>query len=77
MAMTVCYKLNTPIIYNKGTKHESSCDTFLAYYYRGTREQTQAHVDKLNTEKPERLFNGELALCEERIYFVNEQDEMY
>ena len=31
-------------------------------------------VDEINTTKPKKLWNGELAKCDERIYFVDEQE---
>ena len=76
MAMTICYKTKTPMIVNEGTQWEKRLDTFLAYYYRGTREQAEAEANRLNTEKPEKLFNGLPADCENRIYFAHEQEEM-
>lgn len=77
LSTVICYKQHIPTVYNKGTQWEKSEDTFLAYYYRGTKEQAQAEVDRINTEKPEKLFNGELAKCNDRTYFVKEQEEMY
>lgn len=74
--IVVCYKTNTPIIYNKGTKYESKCDTFLAYYSHKNREEVEKEVERLNTEKPFRLWNGQLAHCNDRTYFVSEQEEM-
>lgn len=63
---TICYKTSNPIVYN--------VDTFLAYYTYKTREEAQKEVDEINTTKPEKLWNGELAKCDERTYFVNEQE---
>lgn len=78
MMMTViCYKTHEPVVYNKGTKYEKKHDTFLAYYTHKSKEEAQKEVDRLNSEKPERLWNGELAHCDERTYFVSEQEEMY
>lgn len=73
----ICYKQNEPTVYNKGTKWETSEDTFLAYYTYKTKDEAQKEVDEINTNKPEKLFNGEQAKCNERIYFVSEQEEMY
>lgn len=73
----ICYKQHTPTIYNKGTQWEKTCDTFLAYYTFKTPEEAQKECDIINATKPERLFNGELAKCDERTYFVSEQEEMY
>lgn len=77
MATVICYKTNKPMICNKGTKYESSHDTFLAYYTYKSVEEAQKEVDEINKTKPEKLWNGELAKCDERTYFVSEQEEMY
>lgn len=77
MATVICYKTNKPTIYNKGTVYETSCDTFIAYYTFKTVDEAQKEVDEINRTKPERLWNGELARCDERTYFVSEQVEMY
>ena len=61
---TICYKLNTPIFYNKGTKYETSCDIFLECYSY-SKEAAQRECDKLNVT------------ATDRIYFVSEQEEMY
>ena len=77
MSKVICYHTNEPVYYNKGTKYEKTCSDFLAYYFYGTMEQALAEVERLNTKKPERLFNGELAHCDERVYYLDEQEEMY
>lgn len=77
MMNTICYKTTNPTVYNKGTKWEKTCDTFLAYYTHKNDTDAQAEVDRLNIEKPEFLPTGEAALCNERTYFVNKQEEMY
>ena len=52
-------------------------DTFLAYYTYKTVEEAQKEVDFINTTKPERLsIDGSLAHCDERTYFVSQQEEM-
>lgn len=71
---TICYKTSKPVVYNAGTKWESASDTFLAYYTYKTREEAQKEVDEINITKPEKLWNGELAKCDERTYFVDEQE---
>lgn len=76
MKTVICYKLDKPVIYNKGTKWEKTEDTFLAYYTHKTVEEAQKEVDIINTEKPEKLWNGEPADYEHRIYFASEQEEM-
>lgn len=76
MAIVICYKTKTPVIYNKGTQYEKKIDEFLAYYFHGTMEQAKEVVEKLNNEKPEKLFNGLPADCGNRTYFIHEQEEM-
>lgn len=51
---------------------------YLAYYTYKTKEAAQEEVNKLNTEKPAHLFNGE-AIDWNKVdyYFVDEQEEMY
>lgn len=73
---TICYKTKTPVVYNKGTQWESSCDEFLAYYTNYSDERAQAEADRLNTEKPEFLPTGAPAHCDERFYFVHKQEAM-
>lgn len=65
MSTVICYKLDTPIIYNEGTKWEKSCDTFLECYVRGDKDFAQKKCDELN------------ASATDRIYFLDEQEEMY
>lgn len=62
MTTTICYKLNTPIIYNKGTKWEKSCDTFLERY--ANFQTAQAEVDELNKT------------ATDRVYFVDAQEPL-
>ena len=63
---TICYKTSKPIVYNT--------DTFLDNYTYTTREEAQKEVDEINITKPKKLWNGELAKCDERTYFVDEQE---
>lgn len=77
MVTVICYKQNVPTVYNKGTKWEKTCDTFLAYQTYKTLEEAQRECDEMNANKPERLFNGQLAKCDERVYFAQVQEEMY
>lgn len=71
---TICYRTNEPTYYNKGTKYETSCSDFLAFYSYLSVEEAQKVVDKINNEKPERLpYTNELAKCNERFYYVDEQ----
>lgn len=65
MATVVCYKDN------------KTGEEYLSYYTYKSPKEAQEEVDKINEEKPEKLWNGEPALCDERTYFVDEQEEMY
>ena len=72
----ICYKLVTPIIYNKGTKWEVQHDEFLACYGYATREATEKEIIRLNADaEAKRLFCYEHRLNPENIayFFYNEQ----
>lgn len=73
----ICYKTKKPEVYNAGTPYETREDTFLAYYTYKSKEEAQKECDDINTNKPQYLFNGQLADCDNRTYFVSEQEEMY
>ena len=78
MMNTICYKLKSPIYYNKGTKYETTCDTFLSYYTHLNDEEAQEEAKRLNTEKPDKLWNGKaIDWAEIDYFFVHKQDEMY
>ena len=49
---------------------------FLAYYTYKTLEEAKEVAERLNTEKPERLWDGTPAYCNERTYWANEQSMM-
>ena len=71
--MVTCYKTKQPIIYNKGTKYEKTCDEFLACY-GGTPE----YINKLNTDPQAKAqFCQVHRLNENNIshFFINEQEE--
>lgn len=63
MVRTMCYTENT------------TGKTYLAYISYDTLENLQKEAEKINTTKPEKLWNGELAYCDERTYFADEQEE--
>lgn len=78
MKNTVCYKLKNPIVYNKGTKWEKSCDTFLACYGEATQEATQRKVDKLNNNifaKAQFCAEHKLIASSIDYFFVDSQKE--
>ena len=62
---TICYKMKTG-------------DEFLAYYTYKNDEEAKNEAEKLNTEKPAKLWNGQ-PIDWEKIdhFFVNKQEEMY
>ena len=78
MSTVICYKLKNPMVFNKGTKWENSCDTFLAYYTAKNEAEAQKEVDEINATHPEKLFNGEkIDWNEIEKFFVSRQEEMY
>lgn len=78
MSNTICYKMKTPVVYNKGTKYERTCDTFLAYYTSQSDAEAQAEAEWLNTTKLATLRTGTPINWEKIDYFfVNKQEEMY
>jgi len=77
MMNTICYKTTEPTYYNKGTKWEKTCDTFLAYYTYKNDEDAAAEVNRLNETRPEVLPTGAPAPKNVAYYFVNKQEEMY
>lgn len=73
----ICYKTKAPIVYKKGTKHESSCDHFFSYYTYKTKEEAQKEVDKINRTKPKALWNGKkIDWTKIDYFFVTDQEEM-
>lgn len=52
----VCYKLNTPIVYNAGTQWESKQDTFCQGYAPADKNQQAAIIEKLNKEATDRVY---------------------
>lgn len=75
----ICYKLINPIIYNKGTKYETKCDEFLAYIIGNrTLEEGQAEANRLNIERPDRLWNGQpIEWNNIEYFFATRQEAMY
>lgn len=65
------YKVNKPIVYNKGTKWEKRFDTFL-YRYCENEDEARREVARMNKviDKVDRLGN------EINYYFVHQQEEM-
>ena len=72
----ICYKTKKPTIYNKGTKYEKTCDTFLSYYTYKTKQDAQLECNELNTIKPHRLWNGKIIDWNIIDYFFVDEQEM-
>ena len=78
LSLTLCYKTKNPVIYNEGTQWESKHSTFLFCYLGNTKRETAESIcNRLNTEKPSKLWNGHIIDWDEIDYFyLNEQEEM-
>lgn len=78
MMNVVCYKMKEPVVYNKGTQWESSCDTFLYQYVYGSKENAQALVDTLNQMLKDGVvkYNG-LDMTKIAKFYPSRQEEMY
>ena len=78
MMNTVCYKTRKPVVYNKGTKYETTCNTFLAYYSGKSRTELENYVNMVNTEKPKTVERfGKVDWNEIECFFIKEQEQMY
>lgn len=78
MMTVVCYETKEPVFYNKGTEYERTHTTFLSYYTYATIEQAQIEVDRLNTEKPATLQNGQtIDWAKVKRFFVSQQENMF
>ena len=75
---TICYKVAEPVVYNKGTKHKSSCDEFLACYHYN-KEEAKQECEKLNSDAEYRNeWERKHGISHEaKTYFVGEQPMMY
>ena len=74
---TICYKIKTPRIYNKGTTYEKRCDTFLTCYGYNDPEANKRYVDSINKDPEKfRAFCKEQRLNPEEIeYFYHHQQQ--
>ena len=69
MKTVICYETKNPMF---------GRNNFLAYYTNKNLEAGQAEAEKLNTEKPEKLFNGQpIDWNNVEYFFINKQGEMY
>lgn len=78
MMNVVCYKMKEPVVYNKGTQWESSCDTFLYKYVYGNEANAQDLANKLN----QMLMDGVTAhdgldMTKIAKFYPSRQEEMY
>lgn len=74
----ICYKVKTPVVYNKGTIWEKSCNTFLACY-GGSTEATAKQIELLNTDEAAKAqFCAAHRLIADSIdhFFLNIQEEI-
>ena len=77
LVRTICYKTKEPVYYNKGTKYEQTCDTFLMNIFYGTKEQAQKEVDRLNKEHPATNRTGAPINWDEIDYFFTDVQESF
>lgn len=78
MMNVVCYKMKEPVVYNKGTQWESSCDTFLYKYVYGNEANAQGLANELN----QMLMDGITAhdgldMTKIARFYLSRQKEMY
>lgn len=75
----ICYKLKTPVIYNRGTKWEKQEDTFLACYGYANPEENKRLVNVLNTDDEAKgMFCDKYRLNANNIeYFFHEEQEPF
>ena len=73
--ITINYKTKVPEVYNKGSKWESYCDTFLAYYTCQSIEEAEVEVEKINRTHPTHMINDyPIDWNKVDYFFVGEQD---
>lgn len=78
MATVICYKTINPVYYNKGTKWETTSDTFLAYYTCQSFKEAEAEVKEMNEKHPEKDACGcPIDWTKIAYFFVDKQQEMY
>ena len=73
----ICFRTINPVYYNKGTKWETSCDHFLAYYTYKTVEEAKREVEEMNKNHSEKDGIGlpiDWTVVKE--FFVSEQEPM-
>ena len=75
MVKAICYHYSTPHYAEKGTPWEKSWDTALAFIFRGSAEEADEIVRKLNEEMPEYLNKYEKVPEDVDFYFWQEQED--
>lgn len=79
MQYVVCYKTKEPVIYNKGTQWETTCDTFPSFYMGrfSPLEEAIKMCKELNENKPLKLWNGkDIDWNKIDFFYVDEQEPM-
>lgn len=73
----ICYKLKTPIVYNKGTQWEKQEDTFLACYGYSDPEENKRFIEVLNHNEEEKgIFCDKRGLNADEIEcFIHHEQE--
>lgn len=77
MINTICYKTKNPIVYNAGTPYEKTESFFLSYFSYAPRAEVEAEAERLNTEKPKQLWNGQKIDWDKIDYFYADAQEMF
>ena len=73
----ICFRTINPIYYNKGTKWETTCDHFLAYYTYKTIEEAKKEVEEMNRNHPAKDGAGlPIDWTAVKEFFVSEQEPM-
>ena len=69
MKTVICYETKNPMFGRKN---------FLAYYTNKSLEAGQAEAERLNAEKPEKLFNGQPIDWNNVVrFYADKQEEMF
>ena len=79
MNNVICYRTNKPVVYNAGTKYETSCDHFLLCYMYGMPiNECEAIVKDLNERRPSTYKNIyiEWKRLDIKELYVSQQDAM-
>lgn len=72
----ICYKLKQPRVYNRGTRYETSEDSFLSYYTTGDLDRARAEATELNDQRPAKNRFGYPINWDDISYFYADEQEM-